>query len=623
MDGSNQDRITRARAAIGREQFANAEQLARDAITADPDDVDALEILFLCQQRYGDASGAERTLRRVIALAPHKQWPRGDLARLLLGGGRAQESEQVLREAIAADDAHADAHAMLGSMLSEREMLVPGARHLQRAIELAGRHPQLLANLGRNLMRQGKLDEAEPLLQAAVDAAPDLLAPAVHLAELAEQSDQFDRAAALLDRVEKLAARQGRDVQAQRAHLLSRTPRWREGLALLDAIPDLAGTPLLLRARLRDRAERYDEAWNDAVTAKAALGRSRGHSYDAAGVERQFAMLAAPGKAAPRAEAAPQGLPQPIFILGFPRSGTTLTEQVLASHSRIRPGGELPFVGQFPSLMERMTGAPFPAALDRFAEDPDAPARLRDFYLGSAQAYGLLAEGAYFFTDKMPLNEVHLPLVRLAFPDAPLIAVSRDPRDVIVSAMQHDMTHGFHCTYRLEDAAHHLAAVSDLTETHRAAGFEPYRFRYESFIADQEGETERLMAFIGLDAEPAQQAFHQSRRHAPTPSYAQVREPLHGRAIGRWRNYAISLPGIAIAWVPSAVSAGRSSLAGSRSFSHSRLEAAPTSIRLSRPPSAASQGPASTLAAGAAAAGATSGAGAASVPAAARISAAT
>ena len=541
MGGNDQDRIIRARAAIGQEQFAIAEQLARDAIAANPDDVDALEILFLCQQRFGDASGAERTLRRVIALAPTKQWPRGDLARLLLGGGRADEGEQVLREAIAANDSHADAHAMLGSILSEREILVPGARHLQRAIELAGQHPQLLANLGRNLMRQGKLDEAEPLLQAAADAAPDLLAPAVHLAELAEQKDQFDRAAALLDRAETLAARQGRDVQAQRAQLLGRTPRWREGLALLDAVPDLAGTPLLLRARLRDRAERYDEAWHDAVTGKATLSRARGHVYNAAEVEQQFDRLAALAKTAHRTEAMPQGLPQPIFILGFPRSGTTLTEQVLASHSRIRPGGELPFVGQFPALIERMTGAPFPAALERIAQDPDAPARLRDFYFGGAQAYGLLGEGADFFTDKMPLNEVYLPLVRLAFPDAPLIAVTRDPRDVIVSAMQHDMTHGFHCTYRLEDAAHHLAAVSDLTEHYRAAGIEPYRFRYESFVADQDGETKKLMAFLGLDAEPAQQAFHQSRRHAPTPSYAQVREPLHGRAIGRWRNYAGAL----------------------------------------------------------------------------------
>jgi len=543
MSGDSQDRVMRARAAIGAEKFAEAEQHAREVLAAESDNVDALEILFLCQQRFGDGAGAERTLRRVIQLAPAKQWPRGDLARLLLGLGRQAEAEQVLVEAVAADPSHADAHAMLGSLLSEREALVPGAAHLQRAIALAGRHPQLLANLGRNLMRQGRLEEAEPLLQAAIEAAPGAPIPLVHLAELAEQRDDFEAAANLLDRAAPLAAREGGDVTAQRAHLLNRTPRWREGLDLLDAVPGLSGTPRLLRARLRDRAGRYEEAWEDTVLAKAGLARARGHEYDAVRVQREFAALADFARRAAATQGAPkaESVPQPIFILGFPRSGTTLTEQVLASHSRIRAGGELPFAGQLAVLTDRMTGLPFPSALETLADNPQAPMLMRDFYLRGAQAYGLLERGADYFTDKMPLNEVYLPLLRLAFPDAPMIAVSRDPRDVIVSAMQHDMTHGFHCTYRLEDAAHHLSAVSDLTEAYRGSGIAPYSLRYESFVADQGDQTARLMALLDLEVESAQLSFHQNRRHAPTPSYAQVREPLHGRAIGRWRNYAAQL----------------------------------------------------------------------------------
>ena len=94
MGGDNQDKISAGRAAIGEERFATAEQLARDALEVDPNDVDALEILFLCQQRFGDGAGAERTLRRVIAVAPRKQWPRGDLARLLSGMGRAAETRR-------------------------------------------------------------------------------------------------------------------------------------------------------------------------------------------------------------------------------------------------------------------------------------------------------------------------------------------------------------------------------------------------------------------------------------------------------------------------------------------------------------------------------------------------
>ena len=543
MGGAVHDKIESARAAVRQEQYATAASAARDVLHASPDSVDALEILFLCQQAQGDTANAESTLRQVIGLAPTRQWPRGDLARLLLAAGRTPEAEHVLRDAIAIDPANADAHAMLGALLSEREALVPGAAHLHRAIELVGRHPLLVANLGRNLMRQGKLDDAEPLLQAAANTAPDRLEPIVHLAELAELRDRFDLAASLLDKAERIAAREGRDILAQRVHLLGRTSRWRDGLALLDSFADLGGTPLLLRARLRDRAGRYAEAWQDAVTAKAQLARLRGHSYDADQTDRLFTELKAlasslDGLSKP---AVRDDVPQPIFILGFPRSGTTMTEQVLASHSRIRPGGELPFVAAFAELVARLIGAPFTAAIRKLADHPGIAVQLRDFYLAQAGSYGLLAKGADFFTDKMPLNEIYLPLLQLAFPEAPLIAVSRDPRDVMVSAMQHDMTHGFHCTYRLADAARHFAAVADLTETYRVAGIAPYPFRYESFIADQANETARLMDFIGLGTEPVQHAFHQSRRHAPTPSYAQVREPLHSRAVGRWRNYADAL----------------------------------------------------------------------------------
>ncbi|WP_420139142.1 sulfotransferase [Sphingomonas sp.] len=545
MHVANHELIGQARQAVRSGDYMRAESLAGKVLRAAPDMAEALEILFLCQQARQDHAGAEGTLRRIVRLMPTKQWPRGDLARLLLAAGRESEAEAVLREAIAIDDRHGEAHAMLGGLLSERETLIPGAHHLRRAIDLSGKHPQLLANLGRNLMRQGRLEEAEPLLRDACAAAPDLLLPAVHLAELAEQQDRFDDAIALLDRAERIARRQGRDVIAQRAQLLSRTPRWQDALDLLDGLPDLAGTALLLRARLRDRARRFEAAWTDAVAAKAQLARMRGHAYARQTAEALFAAMANLAQQ-PLVDvhlSRSSGVPQPIFILGFPRSGTTMVEQVLASHSRVRAGGELPFLNALPVLIERACGRPLGLAVKQL-QDEKIVGQIHDFYMRQAADHGLLAPGADFFTDKMPLNEVYLPILRLAFPDAPVVAVQRDPRDVIVSAMQHDMTHGFHCAYRAEDAARHFAAVSDLTSNFKEMGIDPYVLRYERFVTDQANETAQLMAVIGLPPEPAQEEFHKVRRHAPTPSYAQVREPLHRRAAGRWHNYADQLAAI-------------------------------------------------------------------------------
>ncbi|QDZ08757.1 tetratricopeptide repeat protein [Sphingomonas panacisoli] len=519
-------RIADARAAFGAGRLGDAERLAGSVLAEDAETLDAIEIMALARRSGGDEQGAEMWLRRAIAVAPERRWPYDDLAELLFEAGRLSEAETVCRAALTADRDNANAAMMLGNLLSEREELVEGAALLRHAIAVAGEHPQLLANLGRNLHRQGALDAAEPLLRKAVAAMPDTLPPIAWLAELLEQTRRYDEATAMLDRAERLAKAQGSDVTLQRATLLSRTVDWRAGLALLDAERDLSGAALLQRGRLRDRASRFDEAWVDFTAGKAALAARSGRHYDRAGVARLVAEQRALFSDASLEPASLRGdVPQPIFMLGFPRSGTTLTEQVLASHSRIRAGGELPFVAELGALVERGISS---------------ATELRDHYLARAAAFGLIDRDAAFFTDKMPLNELYLPLLRLVFPAAPLVVVKRHPLDVMVSAMSHDFTHGFDCGYRLEDAATHFAAMDPLT-AEWLTRYNVHTVRYESFVAAQQAETDALMAHIGLAAEPAQLAFHESRRFAPTPSYAQVQEPLNDRSIGRWQNYAEQL----------------------------------------------------------------------------------
>jgi Tfp pilus assembly protein PilF len=540
--------IAQARTAYGEGRHALAVQLARQVPPNGAAALDALEVSALAHRALGDVAETERLLRAAIAIAPGRHWPRDDLARLLLDTGRADAAEQVCREAVAIDPANANAQAMLGNFLSEREELVEGAAHLRSALALAGPHPQLQVNLGRNLARQGMLAEGEALLRQSLAAMPDALPALAWLAEILEQDGRFDEASATLDTAEIVAAKQGTDVTLQRATLLSRTAEWRRGLALLEAESALSGAALLQRGRLRDRAGRHDDAWQDFVAGKAALARASRRSYPRAAVERLVADLRAfftPANLAAMAPAAVvAGVPQPIFILGFPRSGTTLTEQVVASHSRVRAGGELPFAAELSAIAAERSGGAYPGDFAVLSGPLRAglATELRDHYLARAKAFGLLAPGADFFTDKMPLNELYLPLLRLAFPAAALVSVTRHPLDVMVSAMSHDFTHGFDCGYRLEDAARHFATMSELAAYWRdglRVGSHP--LGYERFVAAQEAETAALMAHLGLAAEPGQLAFHESRRFAPTPSYAQVQEPLHDRSIGRWRHYARAL----------------------------------------------------------------------------------
>ncbi len=540
------DQIAQARAAFRSGRLDGAATLAGAALAREPASLDAIEVLALVRREQGRFDEAERLLRAAIATAPERHWPFDDLARLLLAQGRAEDAEQVCRDGVVADPANANAQAMLGGLLSEREALVEGAAYLRAAISLAGRHPELVADLGRNLGRQGHIAEAETLLREAIAADSEAVRPRAWLAELLERVRRFDEAGAVLDAAEALAVRQGDDVTLQRAALLSRTEAWRDGLALLDGPGERSGAALLQRGRLRDRAGRHDEAWTDFVAGKAALARASGRRYPHEAVGALIEALRGfftPENLAAMTPAPVRGeVPQPIFILGFPRSGTTLTEQLLASHSRIRAGGELPFVAELAALATERTGGAFPGRFEKLdaALRAEFGAVLRDHYLSRAEAYGLLAPGAAFFTDKMPLNELYLPLLALAFPESPRVTVARDPRDVLVSTMSHDLTHGFDCGYRPGDLARHLAAMHVLA-THWRAQFSGHLLVYERLVADQAGETAALMAACGLAVEPAQARFHESRRIAPTPSYAQVQEPLNDRSIGRWRAYAAML----------------------------------------------------------------------------------
>jgi tetratricopeptide (TPR) repeat protein len=527
------DRITAGRAAIQNGEFDRARALAAEILSGSPENVDAIEITAVAALEQGDHRAAEQALREAIAVAPDRRWPYADLTRLLLKFGRMDDAEQVARAALAADPNNPDAHAMLGSMLSEREVWAEAATHFELAIASSDNHPQLLAGLGRARLRQGRLEGALSLLESAAAADATALEPTVYLAEALERLGRLDDAVKELDRADSLARSQGTDVDLQRSVLFARMGKAQEALTLLEGKPDLSGAALLQRGRLYERLGKYREAWDDWVAAKAKLAKRNDRHYPTAEVRGEASRIGALIRTPdlPRASVR-KDVPQPIFIIGFPRSGTTLTEQILASHKAIRAGGELPFGPEIHAAAS--------SAIDKHSSD--WPQKLRDLYLGRAHQLGLLDPGVEYFTDKMPDNSFWLPLLRLAFPQSPVVLLRRHPLDVLTSVMAHDMTHGFNCGYRLADAATHLALVDELLESSDKAGLGPtYELQYEALVADQLGETGRLTGAIGLQVEPAQLSFHERSTVSPTPSYAQVREPLNDRSIGRWRNFSEQL----------------------------------------------------------------------------------
>lgn len=298
--------------------------------------------------------------------------------------------------------------------------------------------------------------------------------------------------------------------------------RLRQALARPGLAPqDRAGLGFAL-GKLLDGAGAFD----DAFEAYAAANATSAVRYDRAAQETLVdgLMAAFPTAGAQTPAVGPR--PPPIFILGMFRSGSTLAEQVLASHPRVTSGGELTLL---PALVRQAPGA-YPASLSRL--DPAPMARA---YLGELDR---LFPSADVLTDKRPDNFLHLGLIKRLFPDARIVHTRRHPLDNVLSAWFLHLSGTMPYATDLMDTAHYLAQERRLMAHWKSLWPDDILdLDYDAFVEDPKLHTERLLAHCDLAWDDACLAFHQTDSNVRTASVWQVRQPLYKRASGRWRNY--------------------------------------------------------------------------------------
>lgn len=549
--------IERALAAHRQGEREVAERLCLDVLELAPDRTGALSVLYEIRQAQGNQPAALALLRRLVALDPNNLGATTELALVMLGRGNLAEAEVHARNSVRLSPESPQAHNLMGMIMTEANRLQVGEFHYRRVLELTAksgmRDPVTLANLAWNLKRQGRMAESRTLYREAIAAGPPVRQTLLGLARLEEADRAFDAAMSVLDDA-AAAFPDDHSVELTRALVLGRQRRYDEALQLIDSTVGadrrLGPNEMLERGRLLDQLGRYDDAWTAFADGKQLARELSGIGYLDAAAQQMFARLrsfftADRLRLLPKASS-PSGAdaqrPQPVFILGFPRSGTTLVEQTLSAHPRIAAGDELPMINELAHIMPRMLASPlgYPEALAELwmGDQRDGLDHLRDYYLRKAEQSGVLRPGASRFTDKMPLNETHLGLIALLFPEAPLLHVLRHPLDVMVSSFSNALTHGYFCASDLVSAATHYVRVMELVQHYRAEMTLRYLpIRYEDIVAEQETSVRTMLDFIGEEFEPACLTFHNNLRYARTASYAQVAEPLYDRSVGRWRNY--------------------------------------------------------------------------------------
>ena len=546
-----------AAAAFGSGDHATAARLCLEALDVAPRLT--LAIWTLCQIRMTSRQpeAARRLLERLVTLEPNNARWHQQLALLHVRSGDFTAAEPHARNAIRLAPQDPVSHNLMGMILTETSRFAGAEFHYRRVFELTPEFdPILQANLAWNLKCQGKFTEARTLYQSSVALAPDEFQTLLGWAQLEEADRNFTGAQDLLDRAGRLQPGDA-GLALARASIAER--QGKPGIALAHIEP-LAGPKLatstqtianradllLQRGRLLDGLQRHEDAFACFAEGKQLLREASGKSYAAIEAEAMAARLKLFFVKSNVALIEPARLrpdcAQPVFILGFPRSGTTLVEQVLSSHPAVAAGDELPFVNEIADAVPRLLGGSlaYPEGLGElwFGDNRLGAECLRDMYLQKAASRKLTAPEFRLFTDKMPLNEFHLGLIALMFPQSPLLHVVRHPLDVVVSAFSHAMTHGFHCTNSLEGIAHHYVLVMEIVQHYRQVfALKFLEVRYEDLIGTIETGVRDMLDHAGLPQDDRCVAFHLNRRVPLTPSSAQVSEKLYSRSRYRYRNY--------------------------------------------------------------------------------------
>jgi tetratricopeptide (TPR) repeat protein len=542
--------LASAEAALKAEDIQGAENTIRHMLELAPGREDALIFLYrLCRQQ-NRVQAAEALIKRVVTLNPNHFWATNELTLMLLAKGALGEAEMHARNAIRIAPQNAQANNLMGLVLTEANRPLIGEYHYRRVLELAsGEEPITLANLAWNLKAQGRIEESRALYQKSMALKPDVLQTVLGFAKMEEADRKFDAALALLDEAERLLP-DNPSVHLTRATVLARQKKTEAALAILDKPeatgPRLGPSELSEKGRLLDQLGRYDEAFTAFDTAKKRAVEMGARTYlaepaaDLAGRLKGF-FTERRLKTLPVAELR-AAMPQPVFIVGFPRSGTTLIEQTLTVHPLISAGDELPYINDITQIMPRLLASPmnYPEALAELwmGDQRDGLNELRDYYLNRAAKSGIFCDGAKFFTDKMPLNETHLGLISLLFPQSPIIHVVRHPLDVLLSVYSNHLTHGFFCAAQIETIARHYSLVADLIAHYKqnvAMRYLPVR--YEDMVVEQEANVCKILDFIGVEFDPRCLSFERNTRYARTASYAQVTEKLYDRSRYRYRPY--------------------------------------------------------------------------------------
>ncbi len=503
---SAQDLLARAGAALNRRDARAAAELADACLMLDPDDGEALYVAGLAAIDLRRWSKALELLQRAAGLRPGHAAYTVHLARALAGAQRNGEALQVANIAAALAPQDPLLLDTLGNVYMACHAPERAAAALRRGAALAPTNAVCRFNSAMALVFSGDVDGAENEFEACLALAPD-----------------YWRAHGALSRIRR------------------QTPTSNHIPRLLSLLPRADGQPLALMQLHVALAKEYEDladyatAFMHLAEGKAAIRRKEGYSWqqDVRNVDALMSAFAT-------TPAVSSGCltDEPIFVIGMPRSGTTLVERILSSHPEVHSAGELE---DFPVVLERLTGLsmpmlPEPAGIERVQQIDWL--KLGQRYLASTRPTTSLKPR---FIDKLPHNFLYLGFIAQALPRATIICLRRNPLDTCLSNFREPFSpgsprHGY--AFDLLDTGRYFIQFERLmTHWKRIFPGRILEIDYETLVSHQQASTRQLLAHCALPWNPACLHFERNQASSTTASSVQVRAAIHPASVRRWKHY--------------------------------------------------------------------------------------
>jgi len=518
---------------LGRPEEAAASY--RRALEIQPHNADAHNNLGTVQRDLGMLEEALASFRQALAHQPDYAEVHNNLGNALLDLGQFEAAVQSYSRAVELKPGYAKAYSNLGSAYRELGQLDESESSYRHALALEPDSAEVLANLGAVLRVQGRWDEAEAVCGRAVEINPTSPKVLTALAELYSDKGRFTQALELYQRAIAVqpnspSAWAG---MARARKMTADDTAWIEEAERMAAMPQLSSEEVNLRyamGKYYDDVRNFEAAFANYRRANE-LKKAARVPHDRAAVAQAFESITRfynrewVNEVRPLANPSPR----PIFILGMPRSGTSLAEQILASHPAVFGAGELRF---WTDAQARVASADIQAdGVDRLL------AELADEYLKRLAEF---SPDAARVVDKMPGNFLLIGLIRAAFPKARILHMRRNPIDTCLSMYFNNFQKAHSYTNDLEDLAHYYGEYLRVMDHWRAI-LPPEALLdvpYEGLVEEQEEWSRKMIAFIGLPWDAACLNFHQTARSVHTFSRWQVRQKITKTSVERWRNYA-------------------------------------------------------------------------------------